>query len=97
VITPLFLWDEYFLAQSLSEHVARLFSVKRGTRENIAGIESEVMAPMQQQSAEIHALVTVAMETDQNKPEVSFEAAGLLGNPDDALLDDLILIERACG
>ena len=56
-----------------------------------------MMAPIQHQSAEIHALVTAAMETDQAKPEVALETAGLLGNPDDALLDDLILIERSAG
>jgi hypothetical protein len=69
------------------------FFVKRGTRGTVAGIESDVMAPMQQQSAEIHALVTDAMKTDEDKPEV--KVTGLLGNPDDALLDDLILIEKA--
>ena len=55
------------------------------------------MEPMQQQSAEIHAFVTAAMQTDQDKPEVFPEVAGLLGNPDDALLDDLILLEGRVG
>jgi hypothetical protein len=52
------------------------------------------MAPIQQ-SEGIHALAATATQTDQNKPEVALEVAGLLGNPDDALFDDLILVAKA--
>jgi hypothetical protein len=65
-------------------------------RGKIPGIESLVMAPMQQ-SAEIHGLVTAAMQIDQDKAEELLEVAGLLGNPDDALLDDVILRKRRAG
>jgi hypothetical protein len=71
--------------------VSASFSVKRGTRGKIAGIESEVMAPMQQQSAEIHARVTAAMQTDEDKAEAALDA--LLVDPGDALSDDFMLLE----
>jgi hypothetical protein len=79
------------------ERGGRLFYWRdQGTRGKILGIESLMMAPIQHQSAEIHALD----RCDGNRSSQArgcLEAAGLLGNPDGALLDDLILIERSAG
>ena len=47
------------------------------------------MGPMQQQSSEIHTLVSAAIETSEEKAEPALDA--LIGDPGDVLSDDFLL------
>jgi hypothetical protein len=67
---------------------ASFFSQQPGKRRMISGTESCLMATMQQQSAEIYALVAAAIATDGDRVERSLDM--LIRDPTDALSDDFI-------